>query len=224
MRKFGALTEPTDRIEDGRRRRGAQSRAIILSRAIEISSIEGLEGLTIGRLASDIGISKGNITVLFADKETLQIATLDAAVKVFSAKVVAPLADDKEPSERLQAFCGNWFDYIEQRVFAGGCMLYGTSSEYRARPGKIQDRVNYHKNAWTKLLSATASEAQRRGQIRHDIDVDQLVFELTSFQAAASIAAALGDQPTFLRARRTSRERIAGTILGTETKEGATHQ
>jgi AcrR family transcriptional regulator len=220
MSKSDALAEPDDRIKDGRRRRGAQSRAIVLSRAIEISSIEGLEGLTIGRLATDVGISKGNITVLFGDKEALQIATLDAAVEIFSAKVVAPMADVKEPSERLQAFCDNWFDYIEQRVFAGGCMLYGMSSEYRARPGKIQDRVNHHRNAWTKLLSAAASEAQRRGQIRHDIDVDQLVFELTSFQATASIAAALGDQPTFLRARRTSRERIADTIPGTKFKEG----
>jgi AcrR family transcriptional regulator len=207
-------TKPVRNITDGRHRRGAQSRAIILSRAIEISSTEGLGGLTIGRLASDVGISKGNITGLFGDKEALQLATLNAAVEVFRTKVIAPSTDEMEPVKRLQALCDNWYDYVRQRVFPGGCMLYGTLSEYRAKPGTIQDQVNHHRHAWTKLLSLTVKQAQQRCQIRLEIEVDQMIFELTSFQAAANIAFILGDQSTFWRAHRTSRERIADSISG----------
>ena len=207
-------TRPVRNITDGRRRRGAQSRAIILSRAIEISSTEGLGGLTIGRLASDVGISKGNITGLFGDKEALQLATLNAAVEIFRTEVIAPSTDEMEPVKRLQALCDDWYDYVRQRVFPGGCILYGTLSEYRAKPGTIQDQVNHHRNAWTKLLSLTVKQAQQRSQIRLEIDADQMIFELTSFQAAANIAIILGDQLTFLRAHRTSRERIADSIFG----------
>src|SRR6266542_1723721 len=65
-------------IYDDRRRRGARKRAAVLARAVEVASTEGLEGLTIGRLAADLGISKGHLTVLFPSKEALQIATFDA--------------------------------------------------------------------------------------------------------------------------------------------------
>jgi NAD kinase len=90
----------------------------------------------------------------------------------------------------------------------------GTLSEYKAKPGTIQDQVSHHRNAWTKLLSLTVKQAQQRSQMRLEIDADQMIFELTSFQAAANIAFILGDQMTFLRAHRTSRERIADSISG----------
>jgi hypothetical protein len=151
---------------------------------------------------------------LFGDKEALQLATLNAAVEVFRTKVIAPSTDEMEPVKRLQALCDNWYGYVRQRVFPGGCMLYGTLSEYRAKPGIIQDQVNHHRHAWTKLLSLTVKQAQQRCQIRVEIEVDQMIFELTSFQAAANIAFILGDQSTFLRAHRTSRERIADSISG----------
>ena len=88
-------------------------------------------------------------------------------------------------------------------------MLYATTNEYRARPGPIQDRVNHHRLAWTRLLTSTAQRALDAKELRAGTDVDQLVFELTSYQSLANTAALLGDEELFARARQTSRKRIA---------------
>ncbi len=200
---------PPDVITDGRRRRGNEKRNVILSQAVNVASREGLEGLTLGRLASDLGIGKSNIVLLFGDKEALQIKTIEAAVDISISEIVAPASREKTPLKRLQALCDRWFDYVDRRVLPGGCFLNATSSEYRARPGPIQDRIRYHRSRWEKLLGTTIREAQDAGELGRHLDVDQLVFELIAFQAAANVAALLGDRQSFLRARRTTRERIA---------------
>ncbi|HYM02897.1 MAG TPA: TetR/AcrR family transcriptional regulator [Stellaceae bacterium] len=200
-------------VTDGRRLRGDKSRATILARAVNVASTDGLSGLTIGALASDVGISKGNISVLFGDKETLQLATIDAGTEVFVAKVVTPALRNANPLDRLRHLTDGWFDYVDSRTFPGGCLLYATVNEFRARPGRIQDRANHHRTAWIRLLTATVRDAQKAGLIRGDVDPEQLVFELTAFQSAANTAALLGDQATFVRARRTSRERITAAAV-----------
>lgn len=194
---------------DGRHRRGAKARAAVLAQAMRIASVQGLEGLTIGALAADLAISKGNITVLFGDKQALQLRTLDAAVEVFVRHMIAPYVTIKSPIERLRRYCDGWFDYVEKRIFPGGCFLYSTSNEYRARPGPIQDRVKEHRNAWSTLLSKAARDAKFEGEIPADADTDQMVFELIAFQSAANTALLLGENEPFLRARRTSQNLLA---------------
>ncbi|HKB52419.1 MAG TPA: TetR/AcrR family transcriptional regulator [Ramlibacter sp.] len=199
---------------DGRHRRGAEARNTVLRHAMDVASIGGLDGVTIGRLADDLGISKGNITTLFASKEELQLKTLDGAVEIFIEEVVRPAMAAVSPLPRLSRLCEAWFEYVDRRVFPGGCMLYATTNEYRARPGPIQDRVNHHRHAWNQLLVSTAQRALEAKELKAGTDVDQLVFELTSYQSLANTAALLGDQALFERARRTSRTRIASTERG----------
>lgn len=203
-----SATAQTAEITDGRRRRGAEARAAVLARAVEIASTDGLANLTIGRLAGDVGISKGNITVLFDDKEALQIATLDAAVAIFAAEVVEPALRIASPSARLKALIENWFLYVERRVLPGGCILQATSSEYRARPGAIQERVKYHRAREAALLRHTIEAAQAAGEIEKTVDPAQLAFDLTACKSAANAASLLGDAATFARARRTAQARI----------------
>jgi AcrR family transcriptional regulator len=203
-------SEPPDGAEiDGRHRRGAKARTTLLRHAMDVASVKGLEGVTIGGLADDLGISKGNITTLFGGKEELQLKTLDGAVEIFIEQVVRPGSAAASPLQRLSRFCESWFDYVDRRVFPGGCMLYATTNEYRARPGPIQDRVNHHRQAWIQLLTSTAQRALDAKELKAGTDVDQLVFELTSYQSLANTAALLGDQALFARARQTSRKRIA---------------
>jgi len=199
---------PPEGETDGRRRRGAKARAIILDRAMDVASVSGFEGLTVGSLASDLGISKGNITVLFGDKKALQVKTLDAAVEVFSAKVITPALVEPTPLRRLRRLCHGWFDYVEQRVFPGGCLMYAAINEYRARPGVVQDRVNKYREAWKALLARTIRDAQTAGEIRADQDVQQLVFKLTAFQATSNTAALLGDVKYFLLGRTMTKAAI----------------
>ncbi len=201
MKRGRSRIVPSEGETDGRRRRGALARAAILDRAMDVASVAGLGGLTLGSLASDLGISKGNITVLFGDKETLQIKTLDAAVDVFTAKVITPALAETSPAKRLRCLCRGWFDYVDRRVFPGGCLMYAASNEYRTRPGNIQDHVKKYRAAWKALLARTIRDAQKARQINAEQDVDQLVFKLTAFQSAANTASLLGDADYFLLSR-----------------------
>lgn len=56
-----------------------KTRQDILSVAMDIASAEGLEDLSIGRLATELGMSKTGIFAHFGSKEGLQVATVDAA-------------------------------------------------------------------------------------------------------------------------------------------------
>lgn len=208
MSAIGEKRQRSEPAADGRRLRGDQSRAAVLQRAVRIASTDGLEGLTIGRLAADLGISKGNITVLFGDKEALQLRTLDWAIDEFVERVVAPLRDVASPTKRLIGLCDGWFDFVETRVLPGGCMTIASTSEYRARPGAIQDRVKAHRDAWLQLLTKTVAAAKEAGEMRSEVDPGQVAFEITAFQSAANSASLIGDPATFKRARRTCRRLI----------------
>lgn len=199
---------------DGRRQRGDRARAKILDCSTTIASTEGLGGLTIGRVASEAGVSKGNITVLFGDKESLQIATIDRAAELFIASVVEPARRKSSPLERLLALVEGWFDFVEEKVLPGGCFISAASSEYRAKPGRIRERISDHRAAIAQRFRAFIAEAKACGQARPDADDAQVAFELMAFQAAANVAALMGDRPTFDRARRTSLDRIGSIATG----------
>ncbi|WP_210239035.1 TetR/AcrR family transcriptional regulator [Mesorhizobium sp. 8] len=195
---------------DRRRLRGERARASILEHAIAIASTDGLEGLSIGRVAADAGVAKGNIQVLFGDKESLQLATLENAVELYQRVVLDPAMALATPAVRLEAVITAWFDFVEKRVLPGGCFLNAISSEYRARPGRIRDRINEHRAAIRDRFATLLRLGQEAGEFRKELDIDQLVFELVAFQAAANVAALMGDTDEFTLARSASLNRIRG--------------
>jgi len=200
---------PASQPGDGRRARGDRARASLLQQAVQIASIDGLEGLTLGRLALAAGVGKSNVSVLFGNKERVQAETLDAAVALFAERVIKPSLAKASPLARLRTLCDAWFDYVEQRVLPGGCFVTATANEYRTRPCALQDQVQRHRANWQALLERLAVEAKRAGEMRSDVDAQQLVFELTAFQMSANMATLMGDDALFARARRSTRRRIA---------------
>lgn len=196
---------------DGRRLRGERSRAQILKHATAIASTEGLEGLSIGRVAVEAGVGKGNIQVLFGDKEALQLATLENAVNLYRETVVAPAMEMRTPIARLTALIDGWFDFVGKQTLPGGCFINAVSSEYRAKPGHIRDRINEYRAGARKRFADLIRDAQETGELSPDLDVDQLVFELAAFQAIANIAALMGDTAEFQRAKASSINLIHAT-------------
>ena len=186
----------------------AATRATILSRAVASASVDGLEGLSIKMLASELGMSARDVGVLFGNRQALQLEVLDTTIEIFKAAIVKPTLEESSAINRLLRLCEGWFDYVAQRGL-GGCILYAAAEEYRSRPGPVRDRVNFHRTAWLGLLRATIAKAQCAAEFERDIDVEQLTFELTAFQEAAHSAAIAGDQAAFLRARHSCRDRIA---------------
>src|SRR4051812_40281934 len=120
---------------DGRRLRGDKTRRAILTRAMQISSVEGLEGLSLGRLAADLGISKSGLFAHFGSKEELQLKTLRAARRIFYEATVRPALGEPEGISRLAALVAADPDYLSRDAFEGGCLFISSAAQYDSPPG-----------------------------------------------------------------------------------------
>jgi len=191
-----------DETIDGRRARGDRSRRAILDEAVRIASVEGLEGLTLGKVAAAAGVAKSTLQVLFRDRETLQAQTLETGVALFTDALIARLAPAQSPLERLRVLTEGWFDLVAHNELPGGCLVTAAADGYRVRPGALQTLILGHRNRWRDLLLVTTHAAQAEGALRPDVDPDQLVFEIMALQTAANVAAGLDGPTDFDRARR----------------------
>ena len=157
----------------------AQTRVAILDRAVDLASVEGLEGITIGRLAIDLDMSKAGVIGPFGSKEALQLEALDVAVGVFQ-RAVWDRASAAEPGlPRLEAICDAWVDYISGEVFPGGCFLTAASCEFDARGGKVRDAVARVLDRWRRVLEHEAAVAIEAGDLPADTDPADVAFALS---------------------------------------------
>ena len=180
---------------DGRVARGERTRSAVLRRAADIASIEGLDGLSIGRLAADLSVSKAGVFAHFGSKEALQLATVRHAAERFTDAVVTPVLAVPDGLPRLVALCDRWLAYSAERVFPGGCFFFGAAAEFDARPGPVRDELAAARRAWLDLYEAAAAAAQRRGEIDAGVDPAELAFELDALGMAANLHAQLCDEP-----------------------------
>ncbi|MFE2296815.1 TetR/AcrR family transcriptional regulator [Streptomyces sp. NPDC059445] len=187
---------------DGRLERGNRTRKLVLGRTVDIASVEGLEALSAGRLATELGLSKSGVFALFGSKEELQLATVREAGRIFAKRVIRPSEQVLAGVGRVWRLCEAWLDYSRGRVFPGGCFFYGVIAEFDARSGPVHDAVVSAHRAWTALMERTIEEARTGGELRPDTDVPQLAFELVALMEAANAVSVLHDEKTaYLRAR-----------------------
>src|ERR1700746_2791302 len=159
-----------------RRPRGLKTRRAILRKAVNLASLEGLEGLTIGRLASTLRISKSGLVAHFGSKEDLQCAVVDEARDIFIESVVRP-AFKFRGLQRLRALCENWLSYGKARVFPGGCFFSAASLEFDDRPGRVRDRIVELMKKWLGNLEQAARDAESPGEIQKEGGGHRLAFE-----------------------------------------------
>lgn len=174
------------------------------------ASVDGLEGLTIGGLAGEVGMRKSTVFSLFGSKRDLQLATLEAAVEQFRREVWAPVTAEQPGRARLLALCESWLDYHRREVMPGGCFLTTATVEFDARPGPLRDAVGAVMKLWLKVIEREASVAIEAGELPADLEPADLAFELNAIAAAASYGFQLWRDPAiFERARRSMRRALA---------------
>jgi AcrR family transcriptional regulator len=187
----------------------AETRSAVTEAAIDRASVEGLEGLTIGGLASDVQMRKSSVFSLFGSKRELQLATLDAAVDQFTDEVWAPAADRAPGIERLLALCESWLAYHEREVLPGGCFLTTATIEFDARPGRLRDAIAAVMRRWLGVLEREVAAAVDAGDLGADTNPSDVAFELNALAAAASYGFHLSRDPgLFERARRSMRRAL----------------
>jgi AcrR family transcriptional regulator len=209
---------------DGRRARGDETRRAILAHAIDTASVDGLEGLTIGRLAEAAGHSKSGIATLFGSKEQLQLATVAAAREVFIEQVTAPArAESERGLDRICTLISRWLAYSDERVFRGGCFFAAASVEFDARPGAVRDAVVAEMTEWEGYLTASIQFAIDKGELPRLDDAAQLTFELVSFLEAANTRSLLhASRGPYVRAAAAVRARLVA--LGADAERVAAIQ
>ncbi|AUG76680.1 TetR family transcriptional regulator [Kitasatospora sp. MMS16-BH015] len=181
---------------DGRILRGEETRRAVLGRAVEIASVEGLDALSIGRLATDLGLSKSGVFAGFGSKEELQLATVRAAGRIFVDAVLAPIPATASGLARVRALCDGWLAYSRARVFPGGCFFFNVTAEFDARPGPLRDALAAAARAWHEVVRGALAEARTAGDLRPDTDLDDLAFALIALLETANSQAVLHEDPT----------------------------
>jgi AcrR family transcriptional regulator len=160
--------------------KGEQTKQTILEYATSLASRIGLEALSIGRLASDLDMSKSGLFAHFGSKEALQLAVLEHAAESFLELVVKP-AFKAEPGEpRIQGLFENWLYWAQSTQYEGGCIFVQASTEYDDQPGPIRDFLVAIQKRWVDGLAESARRARAVGHFRKDLDPEQFAFEFYS--------------------------------------------
>ena len=189
--------------------KGERTRQSILERAVDLASLEGLEGLTIGRLAEDLRMSKSGLFAHFGSKEDLQLATIQAAAARYVAEIFTPALNEPRGYPRLFAICSSWLSYVRRGVFPGGCFFVAASFEFDGRPGVVRDRVRELMDEWFGALEKAIRMAQDEGHLDPSVDAAQLAFELNALLIGANFSFHLrNDADALDRAERAVRARL----------------
>ena len=185
--------------------------------AADLASVDGLEGLSIGRLASELAMSKSGLIAHFGSKEDLQLAAIEEARQRYVGEVIAPALAAGSGIIRLQALCEAFLSYIERRVFPGGCFFASAMAEFDGKtPGPVRDRVAECQQEWMNTLERAAQDARTRKQLSAGSDPQQLAFELEGALLTANWYFHLYSDPGYLaRARRAVHARLASEATPT---------
>ncbi|MCW2917454.1 MAG: transcriptional regulator [Actinomycetia bacterium] len=185
---------------DQRLLRGARARQAIARHAADVASLKGLSGLSIGRLATDLGLSKSGVATLFGTKERLQVAAVASAREAFLDAVVRPASATPPGATRLRALTERWISYAETPLFTGGCFWAANLPDFDSRPGQVRDALFRHHQDWLALIAGELRQAVNAGEVA-DLDVDLTAFQIDAVLTAANTALRLGDNDAVNKVR-----------------------
>jgi AcrR family transcriptional regulator len=179
-----------------RTKQGEQTRQLILQAAVQMASREGLESLSIGKLATELNMSKSGLFAHFKSKEDLQISTITEACNIFNEEVLYPALAVEKGVKRLWKLCKGWLRYGDKAASHGGIFFTNVASEYDGRTGAVRDVVVKTMRDWLLCMERLLQQAQETGELRKDTDVQQLAFEFNALFFGASLAFQLSMDPT----------------------------
>jgi AcrR family transcriptional regulator len=198
--------------------KGQRTRNSILEAAAALATEEGLDPLSIGRLADATGMSKSGLFAHFGSKEELQLATVDYAAALFVAEVIDPARSAPKGLARIWSLCDHMIGYSERQVFPGGCFFAATSFEFNNRPGPVRDRIEGMIRSWLSYLEHAVEQAQEASELDPNASAREISFQLDAFAQASNAQYQLFRDPqVFEDARRAIQERLESLRPGSRT-------
>lgn len=190
--------------------KGEQTRVVILDAALKVASKLGLEGLTIGTLADETGMSKSGLFAHFGSREGLQLAVLEHAAHRYGELVFAPVLKIDRGLPRLRALFQRWVDWTQSSGLPGGCIMISAANEYDDRPGPIRDSVIANQRRGNAICEKAVRLAIEEGHLRPDTDPEQIAFEMLGIVLAThNHRRLLGDGEARKRALRAFEQLIS---------------
>ena len=141
-------------------------------------SQSGLTGVTLGVLAGQVGMSKSGLFAHFRSKEDVQIELLTHMADFVTAHVIEPSMKASEGLPRLRALVRNWFGWAQRAGLPGGCPVAAGLFEFDDVEGRVRNKILEMEGEFRSLLTDLVQRAVDLGHLRHDLDVDQFVWEL----------------------------------------------
>ncbi len=157
--------------------KGESTKQAILERASQLASRTGLEALSIGTLAAEMGMSKSGLFAHFGSKEALQVLTLEHTACVFRDEVVKAAFQQPDGEPRIQALFENWLIWVKANAMEGGCLFIQSSTEFDDQPGPVRDCMESWQRRWLDGLAESARRAITAGHFRKGLDTDLFAFE-----------------------------------------------
>ncbi len=188
----------------------AVTRAGIVRASVDQASREGLEAVTIGRLAEQLDMSKAGVVGPFGSKEELQLATFQEAVALFRRDVWDRASSATPGLPRLEAICEAWLEHLTGDTFPGGCFLTQTAAEFDGRPGRVRTAIEESSGLWEKVLAAEAAIAIKNGDLPKGTDPAQIAFELDAIAQGTNQALQLRDEKDAADRGRRAMYRVLG--------------
>lgn len=188
--------------------KGDDTRSTALDAAVRLASTVGFEGLTIGRLADEVGMSKSGLFAHFSSKENLQVAVLDEASARFVALVVSPAFKKPRGEPRVRALFERWLEWSKADFLPGGCIFVVAGVELDDKPGPARDRLNASQKDWVETLAHAARIAVEEKHFRKDLDCEQMAHEMFSIAYGYHFIRRVGDPAVAEKRARTAFERL----------------
>lgn len=188
--------------------KGRQTREQILRRALSEASRFGLEGLSIGALAKDIGMSKSGLFSHFGSKEGLQISVLHRAADLYVERVVVPATKEPRGEPRVRALFANWLDWDDSMAVPGGCLFMSASFEFEDRPGPVRQTVVALIQMLQDALRRAAAISVEEAHFRDDLDLDRFAFQWHSLLLGYHVQSRLLHHPDAREIVTTSFDRL----------------
>jgi AcrR family transcriptional regulator len=158
--------------------KGEATRTAILDHGARLATQVGLEGLTIGRLATELHLSKSGLFAHFRSKEALQIQVLDAAAERFVDGVVKPAVREPRGEPRVRALFDRWLAWTKSNSGPGGCLFVAAAAELDDRPGPVRDRLVALQKGWLEMIAIVFRTGVTEGVFRTDLDPEEFAHDL----------------------------------------------
>lgn len=198
--------------------KGEETKSNVLGRALALATQVGLEGLTIGKLADHVGMSKSGLFAHFASKENLQVSVLEEARERFIAMVVAPALKKPRGEPRLRALVENWLVWSKADFLPGGCIFVTATVELDDRPGPARDRVLAIQREWLSTITGAAKLAIREGHFGDHADAEQLAHEIFSIAYGYHFLRRVGDPTAAEKRARKAFDRVLASAAQAKKK------